>query len=390
MRFTKILTIGMLFSLVVVGYLAMPADASGEFEGMITINADGSVTPSNAPIKNRGPHYMLTKDVLGCVLILKDGISFNGMGHMIANDGYSFGIHLNGVSDVTVKNCHVTGFIGGIRLDYADNNQVKSNVIHDNINAGIAVMYYCDENVFKDNEIYGNTYGIAVSFYCNYNDIKANDIHDNFMYGVRLYWASNYNVVKNNDICRHYYYGVLLEYTGYNTVKDNMIDYVGSRNTMGYGIWMYYGLGYHTVKENEISNANRMGIASSGSSYLVIKENEIYDCFIGISVYMASYVEVMENHVHDCERPGIDVEDSTYVYVKENLVEDCRHGLFLSYAVANPSNNMFVENTLKDCMYGIYIDTDTTVGNTFKKNTIIGCTTNVYSEADMSDNTWIW
>lgn len=390
-RTKLVLTIGIFGLFIMAGVLAIPAsaDEEGPYEGMITINADGSVSPSDAPVKVHKDMYKLKCDVLGSVLILKDGITFNGADHTIVNSNYNFGIWLNGVDGVTLKNCHVTGFIGGVRLDYASNNVIKANSIYGNINAGIAVFYWCNENVFKDNEIYMNTYGMAIQVYSSYNEVKDNYIHDNADYGVRCYFGSNYNLIKDNMFLRNGDYGIWFYYCGYNTAQDNVVDGVAPYfMTNAYGIRMEYGIGNHVVKNNDVSNVHYTGIVVESCPSNVIKENEVYDSFIGISVWRSSNIDVLKNYVHDNERPGIDVEESYYVNVMKNTVVDCKHGLFVEDTSDDDSYNVYCKNTLMDNMYGIYINTEDATGNTFHHNNIVNNDDQVHTEADASDNAW--
>jgi len=386
-----LIAIGVMSALIIVGLniIQMPADAIDDYEGQITINADGTVSPSDAPIMVQGSTYTLRSDVLGSIVILRSGATFNGGGYAISNSVYNFGIWLNGVSGVTVKNSYVSGFLGGIRLDSSSDNIIKSNVLCGNTNAGIAAMFYCNDNIIKDNEIYGNQYGIATTYYCNYNELKDNYIHDNSVYAIRLAVGSNHNLIKNNRIIDNTYYGVVLDLCGYNTVKDNTIDTTYTTlPTSQYGVYMTLGLGYHLIMDNSISHMGFSGIACDDVDYITIIENEVSDSFIGMTVWGSTGVEMLSNEVNNCEKPGIDVENSDDLVVKYNIVDNCKHGLFLSFTTGVGSGNEYIENTLKDNLYGIYIEYETTIGNTFHQNNIIDNSYQLYSDADLGDNAW--
>jgi parallel beta-helix repeat protein len=386
-----LIAIGVMSTLIVFGLnlLVLPVDAVEYYEGQITINPDGSLTPSDAPVKIQKSTYTLESDVFGSIVILKSGIIFNGGDHSIYNSVYNFGIWLNSVSGVTVKNCHVNGFLGGLRLDYSSDNIVKSNVLYGNTNAGIAVMFYCNDNIFKDNEIYDNQYGIAATYYCNNNEFKDNYLHDNGVYAIRLAVGSNYNLIKNNRIIDNTYYGVVLEMCGYNTVKDNMIDTTFTPLPASqFGIYMSLGIGHHVIRDNCISDMGFSGIVCSNGNYNSIVENEVSDSFIGMTIWGSTGVELLSNEIHNCEKPGIDVENSNNIFVKYNTVNSCKHGLFLSFTTGIESGNEYIENTLQGNIYGVYIEHDTTIGNTFHHNNILDNSIQMYSDADDDDNTW--
>jgi hypothetical protein len=58
----------------------VPAIAA-ETDSKIVINADGTVTPSNTPIKQDGDNYLLTSYYQGTIEILRNNIVFNGGGN---------------------------------------------------------------------------------------------------------------------------------------------------------------------------------------------------------------------------------------------------------------------------------------------------------------------
>ena len=58
-----------------------------QYQGNITINADGSVTPSTAPIQQSGNIYTLTSDVTGSITLNRNNTIFDGNGYTLLSGG---------------------------------------------------------------------------------------------------------------------------------------------------------------------------------------------------------------------------------------------------------------------------------------------------------------
>ena len=141
----------------------------------IDINADGSVTPADAPVTNvNNTFYTLTDDVNitgvngpyngWAVVIGRSDIVFNGNGHTITNgagyDCFSVGY---GANNVTIENSTAIGFEICLYID-SDNCTIKNNTFSsngyiDNIRLGSA-----GNNYFEGNKI-TNSGGSCVNMY---------------------------------------------------------------------------------------------------------------------------------------------------------------------------------------------------------------------------------
>jgi hypothetical protein len=133
----------------------------------IDINANGSVTPSNAPVVNaNNTIYTLTDDVnitgvTGpyngvAVRIMRSNITFNGNGHTITNGaGYDCFVVGYGFNNVTIANATAIGFNINLYLE-ADNCTIKNNTFsgsgyNDNVRLNKA-----NNNYFEGNRITNN------------------------------------------------------------------------------------------------------------------------------------------------------------------------------------------------------------------------------------------
>jgi parallel beta-helix repeat protein len=105
-----------------------------QYQDNITINADGSISPSTAPIQQDKDVYMLTDDVIGDISVMASNITFDGNGHSIIGElsvglNYSSPPILTGASNVTVKNLIVKNSVFGISLHKTSNSMVINNTI---------------------------------------------------------------------------------------------------------------------------------------------------------------------------------------------------------------------------------------------------------------------
>ena len=100
-----------------------------QYQGDVTINADGSINPSNAPISRNGTVYTLTINVQK-ITVQRSNMTLNANGHTVTVPGINFGggINLNDVSNVTVKNFNITGSQFGIAVS-GTSNVIANNTI---------------------------------------------------------------------------------------------------------------------------------------------------------------------------------------------------------------------------------------------------------------------
>ncbi len=187
---------------------------NAQYQSDITINADGSVTPSTAPVQQAGATYTLTSNVDGSISIYKNSAVIDGQGYNLMGE-----VSLNAVSNVTVKNFNITGNGGlqteqvGIYLTETSNVVVANNTITGMgsilaMNAvGLYAGIYVDDgssNVITGNTLLNNMDGVY--FYNTENNlIVGNSITDMLNpwdggYGPGIFFdhASNNTVYHNN------------------------------------------------------------------------------------------------------------------------------------------------------------------------------------------------
>jgi parallel beta-helix repeat protein len=161
-----------------------------QYQGNITITANGSINPLAAPIQQTGNTYTLTSNINGQISVSKNNILLDGNSMTLAG-----GLLLKAVSNATVKNFSVTGgaqigempmgLFGGIYLEDTSNVVIANNTITEVVNFVAVYVYY--ETVA----------GIIVSG-GHSNTISGNRLIDNFQ-GME-FRNTAYNLIVENSI----------------------------------------------------------------------------------------------------------------------------------------------------------------------------------------------
>ncbi len=176
----------------------------------ITIKADGTIDPRDAPIIRDGDTYSLTANVEVTskegIIVEKDNIIIDGNNHRLRGGGeydenkYIWGILLIEKKNVTIKKMVIQGFKIGICLSDALNNIIIENNLTNNW-CGIFLEEFqarAHNNIMIANNIMNNEYGIYIEYSSN-NRILENNIVNN-TYGIFLDASSN-EIYHNNFIC---------------------------------------------------------------------------------------------------------------------------------------------------------------------------------------------
>ena len=126
-------------------------------DGTIYINADGSISPSTAPVYTTDNiTYTLTGNttaVTDGIVVERDNIVLDGAGFTVQGNGTgtfgqeSNGIYLEGVSNVTIRNTTVESFHYGILLDSSSNNSISGNNIVNNLDHSIELDYSSNNSI---------------------------------------------------------------------------------------------------------------------------------------------------------------------------------------------------------------------------------------------------
>ncbi|MGA3058882.1 MAG: hypothetical protein ABSD92_00780, partial [Candidatus Bathyarchaeia archaeon] len=123
----KIFSFSILFTLILVLPVMQPIKAQAPIG--ITINADGSVTPSSTAMQMEGNTYVITADLNSSLTIERGNIAVDGANHTLQGPGTSqnsVAITLM-ASNVTIENLRVTNWKAGVYGAF-NNNTITNNV----------------------------------------------------------------------------------------------------------------------------------------------------------------------------------------------------------------------------------------------------------------------
>ena len=182
-----------------------------QYEGNITINADGTVSPIYAPVQQTGSVYSLISDVTGSITVNTSNIRLEGNEHLVSS------IILEGTFNVTVKNFVVTmrnefAEIVGVSLDDASNNLIVNNTItgfysiqalNGILFAGIHVVGG-NSNTFTQNNVMFNLVGMdfvnSSSNLIVENNITSSSVWSPYTSLINFGYASNNRIYHNNFV----------------------------------------------------------------------------------------------------------------------------------------------------------------------------------------------
>jgi hypothetical protein len=152
----------------------------------IDINADGSVTPADAPINNvDNTTYTMTDDVnitahpsiySAGIRIRRSNIIFNGNGHNLMGHGAD-GFAMWGsdyVTNVTIENSAATGFETCLLLDHSHNHTIKGNTFYGSRSGSVVVVQNSNNNIIDENSITNGSYGADLVYYSTDNTFTRN------------------------------------------------------------------------------------------------------------------------------------------------------------------------------------------------------------------------
>ncbi len=263
----------LLVSTMVLAFNVQPVKSDYTWTTTIFINADGSISPSGAPISSvDNVTYTLTDNITGAgaraISIQRNNTIIDGAGHTLQgiNASNSEGIDLTG-SNVAIKNMKIIAFTYGIFLDYSSGNTLSGNNIALNSPASNAVgilVAWSPNNTLSDNNVVNNVNGILIYDQSSSgNTLSGNNVTGNNGWGIWL--GSNDNVLSGNNVT-HNSDGIALDSCSNNILSGN---YVALSNYLG--IWLNFSSD-NTVSGNNIAN-NGYGIYLDSSSNNTIYHN---------------------------------------------------------------------------------------------------------------------
>jgi len=257
---------GVLLMLVLAGGVTLALSVQqvrAQANGTITINADGSITPSTAPISSSNNiTYKFTANVNSSIIVSRSNIVLDGSGYALKGSGSGDGVSLTSISNVSIINMNITGFEYGVYLSSSSHDTIFGNTLASNSANGVYLVYSSNNTISRNNAT-ANGCGIYL-FSCSDNNVTWNNATANYC-GIYLGYSSR-NIVSANNVTANSSSGIYLSGSSGNVFyHNNFIDNTeqvssdGSPNTWNIGYpsggnyWSDYQSDYPNAAENDHS-----------------------------------------------------------------------------------------------------------------------------------------
>ncbi len=299
----------------------------------------------------------LTDEAGSCILITANTLVFDCQGNTIDGDAigeFDIGIDAVGRTGNTVKNCVISDYTTGIRLENSSNHILDGNTVTRTTNAGLLLSA------------------------ANGNQIKNNDIQQS-KYGVRLADAND-NAFLNNTFCQNTQQDILdstpTAPSPLNTRSGNKCDAIVNWNSDNDTTWCdtvctpnvatacgdaascatALGGGFNVVTlDRDITAPGGFGIAGSHvtldcNNYTISGSSQnagiVLDNKIGVTI---------KNCIVDNFSVGIELRSATKNVLKWNTIRNNTTGIRVtSIGQTQSRSNTMLSNTIRDnATYGI-------------------------------------
>jgi parallel beta-helix repeat protein len=260
----------------------------------ILIKADGSVEPADAPIERVGSVYSLTNNInftsikVSCNGIVLDGKGFLDMGY----DGWDKAVILDNTVGCIVKNFIFFKFSSQVAIEGGANNIIYGNTF---TGSCYGVEIYSQNCQIRQNNFIsttpGDCYGIEGE--CQTTLISNNTFTD-LGASIQLTHSENNTIIHNKFADATSI--MLYQECNNNIITKNTITGIGLSGT---GIYLL-GSNNNFIYENTIAGKaknyqptfeNCFGVWIYGSSYNIVKCNNISGNLVGIQIGHEGYPE---------------------------------------------------------------------------------------------------
>jgi parallel beta-helix repeat protein len=227
--------------------------------GTIYVNADGSITPSTAPISTvDNITYTFTGNISEeSIVVQRNSIVLDGAGYVLQGSGPGDGVNISGPQDVTVRNMTITGFSNGIELNGSSGDMISGNTLMNN-SADIILYSSSDYNLISENDVESNI-NDGIYLLDSSNNTVCGNIVTNGSWGIALD-SSNCNSVSENIVTANKFMGIYLGFSSYNSIFKNNIT-----NNFD-GFWLVSASSNMIFHNNIIDNTYQIGHIEESSN----------------------------------------------------------------------------------------------------------------------------
>ena len=367
----KFLLCAFLISLVV----SFPSfDSAAAAISGVYIRSDGTVQGADS-ISRTGDTYTLTQDIAGPIIVEKDNIIINGMGHTVT--GQNRGIILTNRTGVTVENTKVT-IQGGYIIDVS--NAVDCTLVGNTLfgapspmSGPIAIHFLHSRNIkVKDNTITNFFEALSLDWSSGHT-ITGNMLIDGIA-GISITNSSNC-VLKDNRMVNCSFH--IQSYPTYryendidksNTVDGKPVYYWVNAN----GRSVPYDAAYIVLVNCAnilVKNSSPQGISLVSSTNSTITNVNMTGRGDSIDLLDSSGISIVRNVLRD-RAIGIRIESSSNNIVSGN---DISSHMTRGISLNNASNNQILDNFISNNSYAIAPSGDvTSKGNIITSNNFTG------------------
>jgi parallel beta-helix repeat protein len=330
-----------------------------------------------------------------------DGITFDCDSHTISGEGQGIGIYLDDTGDGSnhnvIKNCVISGFNIGIKVDHSRNNNVTDVISSDNHVGGV-YMNYADNNNLINVSASGNKYSSGNNYgfklrYSSYNtltDVVAEDTKGSVAWGGFYLEHSNYNNFTNIVASDNTRYGIYIRWSSnHNRIRNATITTYGNQG----GLNVYSHSGQSTKNDIDTSNTiNGNPIQFFDNYYKPCPNDQVLD-------YNDTYSLV---HFYGCNNVTLyatTMEDSVFLWSTSNSkiynvnASYAREGIRIWQSNSNTFTNI---TTSHNSNSGFYIDSHSNhnkfinITSSYNSNGVYANTAdnNVFTNVIVSNNTY--
>jgi parallel beta-helix repeat protein len=329
----------------------------------------------------------LAADHTGTLFVTADGVTLDCAGHSVTpEEGDLHGIQVFAANDVTVKNCHVTGFPNvGITFDFVDGGTLEESSSSGNGTAGVRLSNSLNVSVQATSSFDNGLNGFFLRS-SRFNQLIDVSAYGNGGGGLTLFNGSSQNVVNNGVFTANANVGISIDDSHDNVIVDNSVSDTTTNAWPGEGFWIHNNSSGNLLEDNVARDNDNNGFFLTGVSNNTLRDNSSIDNNQGFTLEGAQ-VNTLEgnessgnddagirllggsnqNTIDDNNTSGIRIVDSYENSVIDNrTLYNALGGIGL---VASGGNAISDNKTLDNGANDLFLDeASQSLGNTFEDN----------------------
>ncbi|MEM3578342.1 MAG: NosD domain-containing protein [Candidatus Bathyarchaeia archaeon] len=287
----------------------------GAADGIIYINADGSITPSEANITTTDyVTYTFNGTNVYSIVVNRSNIIIDGNGFAVQGKKVSgsFGISLYSLSNVTIANVTVKDFYYGIKLNETTSIRILGSVFNNTMDNLWGYDTY--KTTISGNHMTGGHDGIFFVF--SFSDtISENNITGNTYAGIQLTNAHN-TTISENSISKN-------KESGPNPYGNSILMY-SSADSQIYGNNItegFFGINLNECNHTRVYQNNVATHEWSGIALVRCIDISMYNNLLDSNVYGLQVVaEELRHYLHSIETSNlIDGKPAYYLINQHHL-----------------------------------------------------------------------